>query len=75
MWVEWAQWADNGYGGQIWSVDKGSRQGSVLKVGILNQLAGPPQKLEHNRQNKNDIKIMLSNIFFAVWTISNNILF
>ena len=46
-----------------------------VKVGILNQLAGPPQKLEHNRQNKNDIKIMLSNIFFAVWTISNNILF
>ena len=26
MWVEWEQWADNGYGGQIGSVDKGSRQ-------------------------------------------------
>ena len=34
MWVEWEQWADNGYGGQIWSVDKGSRQNNLcLRLG------------------------------------------
>ena len=35
MWVEWEQWADNGYGGQIWSVDKGSRQNNLcLRLGF-----------------------------------------